>query len=89
MSAPVNKEFHTRYFTYYLHFPKDKDFWVAQTPFIHDLQYELTRSKFKPDIKAALAKNGEAHWKDHNGIIHRVVIEDVQRPRRWGKYGNK
>ncbi len=76
-----------RYFTYYLIFPGDNDFWVDQSPFVHDLQFELKQTTFRgaPDIYRDLLTKGEAKWKDHNGVTHRVVIEDVQRPRKWGK----
>lgn len=75
-----------RYFTYYLIWPGEVDFWVDQTPFIHDLQFELKNTSFGKDPAKArdLLTKGETKWKDHNGVTHRVVIEDVERPRKWG-----
>lgn len=82
-----------RYFTYYLIFPrgsKEKraadDVWCAQIPFIHDLQFQLKQTSWRNDpVKCNdLIRKGETKWIDHNGVTHRIVIEDVVRPRRWG-----
>lgn len=76
-----------RYFTYYLIFPGDEDVWVDQSPFVNELQFELKNTRWRinsPDVYRDLLHRGEATWKDHNGVTHRVVIEAVQRPRRWG-----
>jgi hypothetical protein len=74
-----------RFFTYWIIFP-DGDEWVDQVPFVHDLQWELKNSCFElePVLKHELQKKGDIHWKDHNGITHRVKIESVRRSRRWG-----
>lgn len=76
-----------RYFTYFLYFPGDKDVWVDQSPFIHDLQFQLGQTRWRNDknICNDLLKKGETNWKDSNGVRHRVVIEDIERPRKWGK----
>ena len=75
-----------RYFTYFLIFPGDNDVWVDQTPFVHDLHFELSRTRWAKDKNKMndLLKKGETQWKDHNGVTHRVVIETIERPRRWG-----
>lgn len=75
-----------RYFTYYLIFPGDNEMWTDQTPFVHELQYELKKTSFGKDPYKVrdLLNKGETHWKDHNGVTHRVVIENVRRPKIWG-----
>lgn len=86
MGVPEKTLGKVRYFTYFLHFPKDKDHWVAQTPFIHNLQFQLGQTRWRNDKNKCrdLLTKGETQWKDHNGVLHRVVIEDIERPRRWG-----
>lgn len=75
-----------RYFTYYLIWPGEKDYWVDQTPVVHDLQFALSQSRWRDNPQACndLIRKGETTWKDHNGVTHRVVLEDKQRPRKWG-----
>lgn len=85
MAAPLNKVYGVRYFTYELHFPKDKDYWVDQVPFVEHLDWVLkNKCKFPPQISRALMLKGEAHWKDQNGVTHRIKIDDHIVPRRWG-----
>jgi hypothetical protein len=76
-----------RYLTYFLIFPGDNDYWVDQTPFIHDLQFELKNwhgiNKNHKRVRDILTK-GETHWQDHNGVTHRLIIEEKQRARKWG-----
>lgn len=85
MSFIKSKEYHTRYFTYYLIFP-DGDHWVDQTPFIHDLTFQLKQTAWRndPDKCRDLLLKGETNWTDQNGVKHRVVVEDEVRPRIWG-----
>lgn len=80
------KTYDVRYFTYYLIFPGEKDYWVDQTPFIHDLQFQLKNTRWGNDpIKCRdLLVKGETSWRDSNGVTHRVVVESEKRPRRWG-----
>jgi hypothetical protein len=75
-----------RYFTYFLRFP-DGEEWVDQIPFVHDLEWELSQTVFglEPFRKKDLMTKGETHWKDNNSVEHQVVIEEKERPRRWGK----
>lgn len=77
-----------RYFTYFLIFPKDKDVWVDSIPFVHPLDFELKRMPVilqRPELARDLLNKGEASFIDHNGVRHRIVIEDKPRKRRWGK----
>lgn len=76
-----------RYITYYLIFPGDNDYWVDQRPLIHDINFEIQNMKAinkDPDKVKKILKNGEVSWKDHNGVTHRIVIEEKERPRKWG-----
>jgi len=74
-----------RYFTYYLSFP-DGETWCDQSPFVHELNFQLKQTAFRNDPNKCrdLLMKGETKWKDHNGVEHRVVIEDVKRQRVWG-----
>jgi hypothetical protein len=77
-----------RYWTYYMHFPGEMDDpWIDQTPFIHDLQFELKNTTFgkDPELARNILLKGECQWKDHNGVTHRVVVDDTIRVRKWGK----
>ena len=83
------KTYYTRYLTYYLEFPGDRQdqYWVKQIPFIHDIQFEMRNWKgVNADPKAVrdLLRSGETHWRDHNGVTHRLCIEEQARPERWG-----
>lgn len=86
MGIQVHTPGHVRYFTYYLHFP-DGDTWCNQVPFVHDLFFELRRTAFvkkNPAMARDILVNGECHWKDHNGVEHRVVVENEKREKVWG-----
>jgi hypothetical protein len=86
-----NKTYDTRYFTYYLTFPgEENDPWIDQVPFIHELQFELRNTTFGkvPDLARSILLTGECEWKDHNGVKHRVVVEEEARPKNWGKRGS-
>jgi hypothetical protein len=87
MALIKEKEYHVRYFTYYLYFPGEQnDPWVDQTPFIHDLQFQLKNTTFGkvPGLARDILQKGECSWTDQNGVKHRVVVEDVVRPKKWG-----
>jgi hypothetical protein len=79
-----------RYFTYYLEFP-DGERWQDQSPFVGNLGYLIKTTQFykKPEVLRGLMMKGSAHWKDHNGVTHRVIIEDEARPRIWGAQASK
>lgn len=81
-----NKEFFTRYFTYYLYFSKDgSDYWVKQIPFIHELAFELKNMRGVTEFqKFDLAHKGETTWTDQNGVRHHIVIENIPRDKKWG-----
>jgi len=87
MGIQSHKPGTVRYFTYFVIFPGDNDYWVDQTPFVHDLQFQLKQTAWRNDPQKCsdLLKKGETTWKDNNGVTHRVVIEEKQRPRKWGK----
>jgi len=81
------------YVTYYLVFPKKSggDTWCKQVEFQnHDNQdlvkWEIDKMSFPIDIKNKLKHKKEADWKDQNGVEHRIIIENEQRPTvgRWG-----
>lgn len=74
-----------RYFTYYLSFP-DGETWCDQSPFVHDLQFQLTQTAFRNDPAKCrdLIQKGETTWKDHNGVKHTVKIEEQKRDKVWG-----
>jgi len=83
---PKNKTLgQVRYFSYFLQFP-DGEEWVKSIPFVHELSYELPRTTFGkiPDLASSLLKKGECHWKDNNGVTHRVLIENDARTENWG-----
>lgn len=79
-----------RYFTYYLEWPDGSERWVDQTPFVHDLQFELKNTRFMKDptmpahIAGDLIRKGEATWNDTNGVKHTIIIEKTVRNKRWG-----
>ena len=79
-----------RFFTYWLEWPDGSEPWVDQTPFVHDLQFELKNTRFMKDptlpahVALDLIRKGETRWMDTNGVTHRVVVEETKRNRRWG-----
>lgn len=84
-NAPRNKTLgHVRYFTLYRIFPGERDYWVDQVPIVHELDFTLKNSRWRNDPQKChdLLKKGETKWVDHNGVTHRLVIEDVQRPKK-------
>jgi hypothetical protein len=76
----------TRYLTYQLIFPGDKDVWTDQEPFWGPLDTWLRLTTFarRPDVCAELLIKGEARWKDTNGVTHKLSIDTQERPRVWG-----
>lgn len=76
-----------RYLTYQLIFPGDNEVWTDQLPFVENVQSYLKKTRWKNDPTATrnLLVKGEHHFKDHNGVTHRVLIETTQRPKVWGK----
>lgn len=80
-----------RYLSYYLIFPKASgtkdDYWLKQIPFCQDVDSFLRSTTLSPQIKGDILRAAESYWKDHNGVEHRLVIEEIQRPEvgGWGK----
>lgn len=79
------------YLTYYLVFPKGET-WLKQVEFQnHDkseqVSWEIDQMIFPIDIKNKLKHKKEADWKDHNGVVHRLVVEYVKRETvgKWGR----
>lgn len=78
-----------RFFTYFLIWPGGNDYWVNQTPFVHDLEWELQQSQFKhnPDIVRDLLQKGETVFlveHPEGTVTHRIVIESIKRETIWG-----
>lgn len=71
------KSYDVRYWTWIIEFP-DGDMIVKQTPFIHDLQFELRNTIFKHNSSAcsSLLKKGEYSWKDTNKVKHTMKVEN-------------
>lgn len=87
MALVKSKEFHPRFFTYFVEFP-DGETWVDQLPFIHDLQFELRNTRWwthHPEVARDILVKGEGRWTDRNSVKHTVKVEDKKRPRIWGK----
>lgn len=90
----LEKSPEVRYLTYYLFFPSRPgvaDYWVKQTEFIHDVQFELKnggtvwRAIGKDPKKARdMLHKGETHWKDRHGCEHRIKIEKEWQETNWG-----
>lgn len=76
-----------RYCNYYLEFP-DGDIWHDSVGHIagglHSWVVRTALFRRNPDGARALMKKGEHHWKDSNGVIHRMVISDTPIGRKWG-----
>ena len=84
-SAPKNKTLGlVRYFTIYRIFPGETDYWVDQVPIVHELDFTLKNSIFRnrPQACHDLLTKGETKWTDHNGVLHRVVVEEIERPKK-------
>jgi hypothetical protein len=81
-----------RYFTYYIEFPESlratmgADHWVDSVPFVHELQFELKKTTFGkiPGMARDILAKGECHWKDQNGVGHRVKVTNEPETKIWG-----
>src|SRR4051812_11287944 len=76
-----------RYCNYYLEFP-DGDVWSDFTHVAGGFVSWIERTalwKKDPELARMLATKGEAHWKDHNGVEHRMIISETPCNRKWGK----
>lgn len=77
---------HIRYCNYYLEFP-DGEVWSDYTHIAGGYSAWITNTRIwkdKPDLARKLSLTGEAHWKDHNGVEHRMIVADQPCERKWG-----
>lgn len=75
-----------RYCNYYLEFP-DGEVWHDATHIaggFHSWVVRTTLFRSNPDAARSLMKKGAHHWKDHNGVTHRMVISETPVARKWG-----
>lgn len=86
-SRPAN---HTpgqvRYCQYFLEFP-DGDVWSDYFHIAGGFNAWIKNTaiwKKNPDRARTLAMKGECHWKDNNGVIHRMRITETPCDRKWG-----
>lgn len=75
-----------RYCNYYLEFP-DGEVWSDYTHIVGGYNAWIKNTAIwrnRPDLARNLALKGEAHWKDHNGVGHRMKVSDTPCERKWG-----
>lgn len=75
-----------RYCNYYLEFPNG-EVWHDSTHIAGGLHAWITNTrlyKTNPEAALRMIKSGEAHWKDSNGVQHRMVLSETAVPRKWG-----
>lgn len=75
-----------RYLNYTLEFP-DGERWTDYTHIAGGLNAWVVNTalwKTKPEAARRLIKTGEYHWKDNNGVLHRMVISEWPCERKWG-----
>jgi len=75
-----------RYCNYYIEFP-DGEVWSDYTHIVGGYNAWIKNTaiwKQKPDLARRLAMKGEAHWKDHNGVQHRMQVSETACERNWG-----
>lgn len=75
-----------RFCNYYIEFP-DGDRWSDYTHIVGGFNAWIQNTQiYKKDPVAAqsLIKTGQAHWKDNNGVVHRMVISEHACERKWG-----
>lgn len=75
-----------RYVTHYVEFP-DGDVWCDQIHFFGPLSSWLAISIYQNNARLCtdLLRRGEARYRARTGAIHRLVIENIKRPRKWGR----
>ena len=78
----------TRYIHYFLYFPDDS-VWQDCFPFAQPIDVLIKNfglyKNGRLDICQRLMRKGDTHWKDRNGITHRMMIAEREIPRIWGK----
>lgn len=75
-----------RYCNYYLEFP-DGEVWSDYTHIVGGYSAWLKNTAIwrkYPDVARSLSLKGEAYFKDHNGVIHRMKISETACDRKWG-----
>lgn len=75
-----------RYCNYYIEFP-DGEVWSDYTHIAGGYNAWIQNTAIwrnNPDLARKLSIKGEAHWKDHNGVTHRMKISDEACERKWG-----
>jgi len=75
-----------RYCNYYLMFP-DGEVWSDYTHIaggFHSWVVRTSLFRSNPEAASKLLKKGDHHWKDKNGVTHRMVISDAPCERKWG-----
>jgi hypothetical protein len=75
-----------RYCNYFLEFP-DGDVWGDFTHIVGGFDAWIRNTALwrkNPDRVRTLVKKGEVHWKDTNGVIHRMQISETPCVRKWG-----
>jgi len=77
---------HIRYCNYFLEFP-DGEVWSDALHIAGGFNAWIKNTalwRTKPDLARTLVMKGEAHWKDSNGVGHRMIISDSPVERKWG-----
>lgn len=75
-----------RYCNYYLEFP-DGEVWSDYSHIAGGLNSWIMRTAiWRTDVKRAqdLMRKGQTHWKDNNGVTHRMQISETACTRKWG-----
>lgn len=75
-----------RYLNYSLEFP-DGEVWQDFTHIaggFHSWVKNTAIWRQKPDAVRHLLMEGECHWKDHNGVTHRMQVSETACTRKWG-----
>lgn len=75
-----------RYCCYFLEFP-DGEVWSDYTHIAGGYNAWIQNTaiwKTRPDVARKLSMKGECHWKDHNGVTHRMQVSDKPCERNWG-----
>lgn len=68
-----------RFCNYYIEMP-DGDTWSDYTHIVGGLNAWIINTaifRANPEAASSLLKSGEYHWKDHNKVLHRMVISNT------------
>lgn len=75
-----------RYCNYFMEFP-DGEVWHDSTHVVGGFHAWIKNTnlyKTKPEVALKMARTGEAHWKDSNGVEHRMILSETPVERKWG-----